>query len=352
MVAFLLAVAVASTPPPVPDVAVCTPTAVMVERDDCGPLGPAVVQAQVAAASVPTEVDALPVEQPPRFNPVVPFTYARVVTADAPVFASPEAALAGTPARTLGKGFIFVNLTEGLQAGDLALYRIRSGELIRAADVQLIEATTFQGVLLTERPERAFGWVIRTVRPSPMPGVEPSADIARVRRNTLFQVYGTATVNGWTWYLIGRNQWVEQRNVAVAHINPRPEGVRGRWVQVDLYEQTLVAYEGDTPVFATLVSSGLDKWATQPGLFQVYARLRADRMRGAYEPDRSDYYSLEMVPWVMYFDGDRALHGQYWHDGLGYKRSHGCVNLSPLDARWLYDWTAEGTWVWVYDSGE
>ncbi|MCS6911273.1 MAG: L,D-transpeptidase, partial [Anaerolineales bacterium] len=42
-------------------------------------------------------------------------------------------------------------------------------------------------------------------------------------------------------------------------------------------------------------------------------------------------------------------HGQYWHDGLGYKRSHGCVNLSPLDARWLYNWAARGTYVWVYD---
>jgi lipoprotein-anchoring transpeptidase ErfK/SrfK len=73
-------------------------------------------------------------------------------------------------------------------------------------------------------------------------------------------------------------------------------------------------------------------------------------MSGSYERNGSDYYYLEAVPWVMYFDGDRALHGEYWHDRLGFKRSHGCVNLAPLDARWLYDWAEVGTPVWVYDS--
>ena len=55
----------------------------------------------------------------------------------------------------------------------------------------------------------------------------------------------------------------------------------------------------------------------------------------------------------MYYDGARALHGEYWHDSLGFKRSHGCVNMAPLDARWLFDWAATGTPVWVYDpSGQ
>ena len=71
--------------------------------------------------------------------------------------------------------------------------------------------------------------------------------------------------------------------------------------------------------------------------------------RGTYRPDGSDFYSLEEVPWVMYFDGSRALHGEYWHDALGFKRSHGCVNLAPSDARWLFDWASRGTPVWVYD---
>ena len=119
---------------------------------------------------------------------------------------------------------------------------------------------------------------------------------------------------------------------------------------MNLYEQSLAAYEDGQMVYATLVSSGLNRWPTRPGSFRIYDKLTLDHMSGAFESDKSDYYSLEDVPWVMYFDGERALHGAYWHDGFGYKRSHGCVNLSPSDAYWLYQWAGMGTRVQVYDS--
>ncbi len=352
MFSLLLALGLGTAPLPLDEAApLCTP-AVQEISADCAALGPGAYWAGVAAASVPEQEDPAPVARQDVPADVLPWTYGRVVTAEAPVFESPEAALANTPKRTLGTGFIFVNLVEGLQAGDQALYRIRSGEYIRAVDVAPIEVTRFRGVAITAAPSRAFGWVVRAVRPSPLPGVVADRSVKRIARATLIQIYGTVAVDGWNWYQVGPNQWIEQRNVSVVNINPTPQGVSGRWIQVDLYEQTMVAYDGDTPIYATLVSSGLDKWRTEPGLFQVYARLKADRMSGTYAPDRSDYYALEMVPWVMYFDGDRALHGEYWHDGLGFKRSHGCVNLSPADARWLFDWSEMGTWVWVYDPSD
>jgi lipoprotein-anchoring transpeptidase ErfK/SrfK len=49
-------------------------------------------------------------------------------------------------------------------------------------------------------------------------------------------------------------------------------------------------------------------------------------------------YSVERVPWVMFFHDDQALHGAYWHDRFGTVHSHGCVNLAPRDARWLFAW--------------
>jgi lipoprotein-anchoring transpeptidase ErfK/SrfK len=122
-----------------------------------------------------------------------------------------------------------------------------------------------------------------------------------------------------------------------------------RWISINLYEQTLTVYENSQMVFATMVSSGLDGWWTQPGVFQVYERLASDPMAGAFAADRSDYYYLEDVPWILYFDESRAIHGAYWHNGYGYPRSHGCVNLSPADAQWVYDWAEEGTWVYVFD---
>jgi lipoprotein-anchoring transpeptidase ErfK/SrfK len=78
-----------------------------------------------------------------------------------------------------------------------------------------------------------------------------------------------------------------------------------------------------------------------------------ETMQGSFEADRSDFYYLQDVPWTMYFDQARALHATYWHTLFGYRQSHGCVNLSPGDANWLYQWAEEGDVVWVHDpSGQ
>jgi lipoprotein-anchoring transpeptidase ErfK/SrfK len=114
---------------------------------------------------------------------------------------------------------------------------------------------------------------------------------------------------------------------------------------VNLFEQTLAAYVGDRMVYATLVSSGLPGWNTPPGLFQVWQKVKAGKMSGA--ENRPDYYFLEDVPWSLYFNQDVALHGAYWHNSFGYKHSHGCVNLAPLDAKWLFEWAPENLWVRV-----
>jgi lipoprotein-anchoring transpeptidase ErfK/SrfK len=106
-------------------------------------------------------------------------------------------------------------------------------------------------------------------------------------------------------------------------------------------------------VFATLIASGIEPFWTKPGVFQIYQKYDSTPMRGSFEADRSDAYYLEDVPWTMYYDKARALHGAYWHNGFGTPRSHGCVNMSVGDARWLYDWAGEGDWVYVWDpSGE
>ena len=72
-------------------------------------------------------------------------------------------------------------------------------------------------------------------------------------------------------------------------------------------------------------------------------------MSGAFEADRSDFYILEDVPWTMYYDKARALHGAYWRTAFGFPQSHGCINLSPIDAHWLINWANEGEWVYVWD---
>ncbi len=167
------------------------------------------------------------------------------------------------------------------------------------------------------------------------------------------------------WYLVGEDQWVEQSTVSKVTVDPPPAEVgQEAWIEVDLFEQTLAAYEGSRMVYATLISSGRSgSTFTDSGLFRIWYKQRAGKMSN---PDTQDgsaaWYYLEDVPWTMYFNGPTALHTAYWHDAFGFTRSHGCVNLAPRDAEWLFNWTAPhlpaevdqlmatGTWVWVHNT--
>jgi len=99
-----------------------------------------------------------------------------------------------------------------------------------------------------------------------------------------------------------------------------------------------VSYEGDRPVFATLVSTGKEKaYRTPLGTFRLGRKQASARMRSP-EGARQDW-DVENVPWVMHFKKLFALHGAHWHDAYGRKVSHGCVNMSPRDAGHLFGWT-------------
>ncbi|KAA3662064.1 MAG: L,D-transpeptidase, partial [Chloroflexi bacterium] len=127
----------------------------------------------------------------------------------------------------------------------------------------------------------------------------------------------------------------------------RPFGVSNneRWIDVNLTTQTVIAYEGDTAVFNALVSSGTWEYPTVTGQFRIWLRYESQTMNGALLG--YDYY-LENVPYVMYFFEDYAIHGAYWHNNFGTPMSHGCVNVHPTDAGWLYNWASMGTLVNVH----
>ena len=114
-----------------------------------------------------------------------------------------------------------------------------------------------------------------------------------------------------------------------------------RWIDVDLTNQRVYAYEGDTIVNSFIVSTGTSRTPTVTGKFKVYIRLRSGSMRGPG-------YFLPDVPYIMYFHKSYGLHGTYWHNNFGTPMSHGCVNLSIDDAAWLYNWSYLGTVVNVH----
>ncbi len=117
-----------------------------------------------------------------------------------------------------------------------------------------------------------------------------------------------------------------------------------RWIDVSILRQSLVAYDGLKPVYATLVSTGAGgiqdhekTHATIQGTFLIHTKHISVTMDGDTQGDEFD---LRDVPFVQYFTEGYALHAAYWHDDFGTPRSHGCVNLAPLDAAWLFGWTA------------
>jgi len=114
-----------------------------------------------------------------------------------------------------------------------------------------------------------------------------------------------------------------------------------RWIDVDLTGQVLTAYEGDTPVRVTLVSTGIRYMPTPVGQFRIWIKLQYDDMAGP------GYY-LPDVPYTMYFYASYALHGTYWHDNFGHPMSHGCVNLPTPEAEWLFHWADVGTLVNIH----
>jgi lipoprotein-anchoring transpeptidase ErfK/SrfK len=104
-----------------------------------------------------------------------------------------------------------------------------------------------------------------------------------------------------------------------------------KWIDVDLTQQQLTAYEGSIPRLQVSVSTGLPRTPTVVGEFRIYWKLLATDMAGP------NYY-LPDVPYTMYFYRSYALHGTYWHDNFGHPMSHGCVNLRTEEAKWLFDW--------------
>jgi hypothetical protein len=245
-------------------------------------------------------------------------------------------------------GFNFVGVRS--RQGDWV--EIQAGRWTQASNLTAVTASSYTGILIDTALAYPMAWVLQPTRPSSIPGQKADPETAYLDRYTRVNIFATVNDGQWDWYLVGPGQWLEQRRVGRMLVVPPPAGIKGRWIAVDLYEQVLVAYEDDKPVFSTLIASGLEQWSTNEGLFRIWGRFRSDTMSGAM--GQPDFYRLPAVPYVMYYDNSISLHGTYWHDGFGYRHSHGCVNLSIADARWLYEWTDNffaDAFVYVYSSG-
>ena len=254
----------------------------------------------------------------------------------------------GTVVDNMSVGYTYV----AVRAWKEGWAEIRPGRWVKTDNTRKASPSTYTGVSISGM-DMPFAWVLwrhcATTSPN---GPRDCEGDNYLQRFQLVNIYATVNVRGWDWYLIGPGRWTNQQNLSIVYPSA-PAAHAGRWVGVNTYEQNLVAYDGGTPRMATLVSTGIEdgEWNTWPGTFSVRLKIANGPMDG--QEDEEDYYSLDQVPYHMYFNGLIALHGAYWHDSFGYPHSHGCVNLSISDSKWLYDnWVNENTTVVVYSSND
>lgn len=197
------------------------------------------------------------------------------------------------------------------------------------------------------------------------PGTEYPV-IVHLRTGVVLRVGDVVTRNGVDWY-----------KVVFSHELLYPERVKGDWyvakefvelitdksdhalkkgeiatstkrIIIDLSEEKLYAYDGDKLFMEELISTGLEFTPTPKGTFTIFKMTPSRFMQGPIPGVSDQKYDLPGVPWNLYFTaGGAVIHGTYWHDKFGKPWSHGCVNLSPQNAKKLYSWVTVGVKVTV-----
>jgi len=324
---------------------VCEPGIYLAEPDGCLPLGPSAYLTQLAQIGLTIPPRPLPAYKPDPALTQLPYFYFHLDDDYVPVYSSPGEK--GPGGWQFMPGFVYVTYINRWDQ-DGVYYQMPDGSWIPGKGARVGEISAFQGLQFSATPRNPFGWAFEQIPVMLAPGYNSAQTNLQILPFQTVQIYGTQFTDNTDWYLIGPNQWVEGRKVA--RVTPQtapPEGAATeRWIEVDLAEQVLAVYDNYQLVFATVIATGLEPFWTRPGLFQIQQKKEIETMRNN---DPADFYYLDNVPWTMYFDGARALHGAYWRTRFGYPQSHGCVNLSVGDAHWLFNWAREGDWVWVHD---
>jgi hypothetical protein len=292
---------------------------------------------------------------PAKVNQHLPYQYSRVITKRAPRYyrmpteeeekdaraAMHDGGSVPEVVSTLMDGDYFLALAEKetRKTDGAVFYRTVRGRFVREADVELRNPEVVRGEELGRE-----GWrlPLAIVYGEDRELLDVSGRAPRTigiaEKHARFVVEEEITKGG-VAYVAGAPGAVRREGVRVARRAKRPSDVpaNGRWIHVDLSEQTLIAYEGDEPVYATVISSGKEGYEPPTGLFEIQQKYISTTMN-ATDP-KDGFYEVEEVPWTLYYDGSYALHGAYWHTDFGNVRSHGCTNIAPVDARWLFYWS-------------
>lgn len=287
--------------------------------------------------------------------------------------------------RRMNRGF-FVSLDREVEYGKHTYLRTQHHEYIPEEVLGEIEGSEFKGVALGEELHLPLAVIIKkgargqqrepaASRDAGVDGavtarIKKSAKSVALERRTFWPITQEIEERG-KEYLVSGDVWIPRKSALVIETLARPTKIPDghKWIAVNLTDQTLVAYDGSSPTYVTLISSGRVRsrtiesrnHPTPTGIFEISSKHVSHMMDGDSAIDGP--YSIEDVPYVMYFQGAFAFHSAFWHNRFGRPKSHGCVNLAPKDAKHLFFWAdpqlpeswhgvyardAKTTWVYIY----
>jgi lipoprotein-anchoring transpeptidase ErfK/SrfK len=223
------------------------------------------------------------------------------------------------------------------------------GTYVKESQLEERTGSSFEGVVLEGDGAASLpvAWAIRPAHPMI---VREADGVQRVLDDDAIEPFERLSVVPWlrrqrvgdqSYHVVtteSGERYVREWFLTVAERRDAPAGIGADepWVHVDLSSQTLVLYRGTAPVYATMVSSGLEGHETPEGEFRIRRKLVSDTMSDPGSDLGDDAYRIEDVPWTQYFEGSIALHAAFWHSQFGTTHSHGCVNLAPRDAHYLF----------------
>jgi hypothetical protein len=221
--------------------------------------------------------------------------------------------------------------------------------LVALDRVQVVKPSAFRGIELGEGQDLPVGFVRGATATGHRVDEhgKPGERVAFPRRQPLRLTGNEKQEHGTRLLETGDGVWVPASALAVIEarksLPPFVTGDDMKWIDISIRAQSLVAYRGKKAVYATLVSTGTGvlgdpetTHATPRGQFTLFAKHLSTKMSG---DEIGAEYQIDDVPYVQYFHKSYAIHGAFWHDDFGHVHSHGCVNLAPADAAWLFELT-------------
>lgn len=324
-----------------------------------------------ATAAEPTRVavvvteDLPPVDPPPVDPPVEPAPYVASVPTIAGKLAVGSTVTAKPGAWTSGSSFTYQWYANGKAIAKATKASLKLTKAVKGKRIAVRVVGSKAGYAAVAKTSAATAKVATAATPK-VSGTKKVGNTLRVVRGT----WTPGTTFSYQWYANGNPIAKATKSTLKVTKSLKPKKITikvtgkkagyatvsktsttpkrtSRWIEIDLSSQRLYMHDGGKVVATYKVSTGTKSHPTKTGTFKIRAKLRIQNM-GNPNLSRAPYYYTKNVPWVMYFNGDQALHGAYWHNNFGRVMSHGCVNLPVNVAKKIYGWAKTGTTVVVH----